>query len=264
MSARPLSEKSLKGALCTLARFHASTILTETRLGQTLDKVFRDSFTEKVFTESGLGNEWFIGSIDIAVAMAEKLEIKNTKEIAKIMNRIYNALKPSKIHRNVICHGDLWANNIMFENGNSDNCLLVDFQIVRYAPLVLDLLQLIYLNTDEKISDKMENNLLKVYQKTLNEVITKNKSIQAKAPTFEEIAAAYQEFKYFGIIMAILYLPAVLLGPDILTEMTSGEKGFEEFFVENRRKNIILDYMETNEKFKEHMKLLVENILTLL
>ena len=88
--------------------------------------------------------------------------------------------------------------------------------------------------------------------------------VKAKAPTFEEIAAAYQEYKYFGIIIAMLYLPAVLLGPDILTKMTGGEKGFEEFFFENGRKNIILDFMDTNEKYKEHMKLLVENILSIL
>ena len=66
MGVRPLSGKNLTSVLCLLARFHASSILTEARLGQTLDQAFPDSFKEKLFNESSEGQKWLAGSIDIA------------------------------------------------------------------------------------------------------------------------------------------------------------------------------------------------------
>ena len=151
----------------------------------------------------------------------------------------------------------------MFENEESENCVFVDFQVMRYAPLVLDILQLLYVNTTEKITEKMEMEFLKIYHKTLNEVIMKNNSFNAKTPTFEEVVTAYKEYKYFGIIQAILKVPLNRLDKDVTKKMTSTSEDLNDFIIGNGKIKVVLDTMDTNENYQSNMKFLIENLLSL-
>lgn len=45
-------------------------------------------------------------------------------------------MSPSAKHKNVLCHGDLWANNIPFKYGDDGKpveCCLVDFQLAQVS-----------------------------------------------------------------------------------------------------------------------------------
>lgn len=71
----------------------------------------------------------------------------------------------------VICHGDCWNNNTMFrldEDGKAIELRLLDFQIVRYASPVLDLVFYIFCNTVKELRDQHYESFLKVYHESLS------------------------------------------------------------------------------------------------
>lgn len=74
-----------------------------------------------------------------------------------------------KKYRRVTSHGDLWLNNIVYkyEDGKVVDCLMVDFQYVRYAPPAHDVTFTIYYNTNKELRDKYYEEFLKTYYDTL-------------------------------------------------------------------------------------------------
>ncbi|XP_030373641.1 uncharacterized protein LOC115623435 [Scaptodrosophila lebanonensis] len=66
-----------------------------------------------------------------------------------------------------ICHGDCWANNFLYRyEGDHERVLevaLVDFQLIRYSSIALDIANLLYCCTTKKMRDAHLQALLKVY-----------------------------------------------------------------------------------------------------
>ena len=254
----PLSAQQFKTALSTLARFHASSILTETRLGKPLNKIFPNSFNEKYFNINGEFHNWVIQGTDLAVAMAQKLEIDHPEDIKGKMMKVLDILKPTKFYKNVISHGDLWGGNLMFDNNQPSHCIFVDFQLVRYAPLVLDLIQLIYLNTYESVTEEYKIELLKHYHNSLLEIMAKNHFIDAKMPSFKEVLEAFNYYDYYGKIITVVYIRQTLKAFNILKKDLNMTESFYKADLKH-----IFHFMDTNEKFKNQMKTLINNILSI-
>lgn len=71
---------------------------------------------------------------------------------------------------NVLLHGDLWANNIMFqhdENGKAKDVLFVDLQISRYGSPVQDLIYFIVSSAELSIKTKEFDHFIKFYHTEL-------------------------------------------------------------------------------------------------
>ena len=256
----PLSPQNLRAALNTLARFHASSILAEARLGQPLDKVFPTNlFSENYFNNTGVYHEYLQGKVDIAVSIAKKLEIDNFEEVGWKMMKFFNNTKPTKPYRKVFLHADLHSNNLMFDNNQPNHCIIVDFQIVRYGPLAYDLVELIFVNTYGNITEELKMELLKHYHNAMKEVMTKNCSINAEIPSFKDILEAFNDYDYKGTIMAIIYQPM----HSISKTDRKNDKILDDYFKKGDSKSAILHFMDTNEKFKNQMKLLINNILSM-
>lgn len=79
-------------------------------------------------------------------------------------------LKATRYKYNVICHGDLWANNLMFKYDGEQvvDCCLVDFQILRFLPPTQDVLLFLYINTLHPFREKHLQDLLDHYYHQLS------------------------------------------------------------------------------------------------
>lgn len=70
----------------------------------------------------------------------------------------------------VICHGDCWTNNFLYRynmDGKIQETCLVDFQLIRYGSLALDLANLIFCCTDHQLRKKNMKQFLQIYYKEL-------------------------------------------------------------------------------------------------
>ncbi|TDG39810.1 hypothetical protein AWZ03_013764 [Drosophila navojoa] len=71
-----------------------------------------------------------------------------------------------------ICHGDCWVNNFLYKYDPADRqrvleVALIDFQLVRYSSIALDIANLMYCCTTKKMRDAQKDTLLKGYTEEL-------------------------------------------------------------------------------------------------
>ncbi|XP_053953247.1 uncharacterized protein LOC128860047 [Anastrepha ludens] len=76
----------------------------------------------------------------------------------------------------VICHGDFWNNNILYEFDTTNQhaatkAKLIDFQISRYSPPILDLVHYLYACTEKPLRDAHFHEFMQIYYDTVTQFI---------------------------------------------------------------------------------------------
>lgn len=92
---------------------------------------------------------------------------------------------------NVLCHGDLWANNVMFrydEYGQITHTMLVDFQACYWTSPMLDVVYALYTSSAADVSEAKWDELMAVYQAHLERVLILS-NWPKTIPTLAEIQA---------------------------------------------------------------------------
>uniref|UniRef100_A0A1B6L7Z9 CHK kinase-like domain-containing protein n=1 Tax=Graphocephala atropunctata TaxID=36148 RepID=A0A1B6L7Z9_9HEMI len=114
-------------------------------------------------------------------AVGENLsELEGCKEYAdfflsradNIWNLAVEGVKPKPGRFNVLLHGDVWVNNVMFKYNEKNEPIdvkLLDFQISRYSTPVFDLLYFLYSSANDEVRENHQIELFELYLKTLNE-----------------------------------------------------------------------------------------------
>lgn len=256
-----LFDKTLvRAGLSAIARMHAASLLAETRLGKSFDQLHPDAFVERAFVHEGMTQEWFQSGIDVAAVVAKRLG-HNPDLIRSACEQVYHAMKPSRTKANVISHGDLWGNNLLFNNDVSPKCLLVDFQLQRYSPLAHDVAQFLYLCTDRNFRETWESTMLRHYYDTLCETLNIH-GIHTQTPPWSELIEGMEEQRLGAVITAIIYFPTVLMDEDLSAQIMNNSTSYSEYYFRNRKK-IVLSNMEKDPIYKRRISEAVSELAEL-
>lgn len=81
-------------------------------------------------------------------------------------------LASAKSPLSAICHGDCWANNFLYRYDPEDHqhvleVALIDFQLIRYSSVALDIANLLYCCTTKEMRDEHMEKLLNFYTQEL-------------------------------------------------------------------------------------------------
>lgn len=130
----------------------------------------------------------------------------------------------------VICHGDLWINNLMFHyhNGKVKHVKFVDLQTIRYSNLTCDILMLLYSSTEGDLRHNYMDRLIKIYRESLisnlREYLEKNYQPELasleKEFTFESIKAEFAVRSIYGMGTSLWVMPAITF-KSLSTELDS-------------------------------------------
>jgi hypothetical protein len=230
--------------------------------GKCLNELFPDLMRESEFQLTGGSYRWFITAVNLAVSLAKSLGL-DASAIYKASERIFDVRLPSQNKRNVVSHGDLWSYNMLFDNNNL--CNLVDFQLVRYAPLAHDLMQLIYLTTSKELRLKCEREMIEYYYARLTEHLSIN-HYTGDVPTFKEVMQGVEEQRLLALVTAMIFHPTVLMNSTTAATIMDNSDTYERYYFIDRKPfvdKIMAEDPEYKQKLIETVEELVEMSLIL-
>ncbi|XP_035692875.1 uncharacterized protein LOC118427285 [Branchiostoma floridae] len=105
----------------------------------------------------------------------------------------------------VLCHGDCWANNIMFKVNDAGvpiDAMLVDWQCVRRASPTSDLAFLLLSSTDRTLRHQHIDNILAHYYSVLTETVKKC-GLELSPYSLDMLRAEYHSERVSGLIQCM-------------------------------------------------------------
>lgn len=152
----------------------------------------------------------------------EKLEKLKGKLFDMMRGIIDGSQNDSDNDWNVICHGDIWINNIML-NSDDNKVKLIDLQTMRYTSPIIDILHFIYSSTERSLRQQYLHKLIAVYHKTLISTIKtfttttvdekQINSIEQKF-TIENLHNEFNSKSLYGLGICMWLLPAITFDPN--------------------------------------------------
>lgn len=104
--------------------------------------------------------------------LTEKLKKSNVN----IYDRICDVTKRKPEEFNVLCHGDMWANNVMFSySGCTIDAIFCDFQVVNWSSPVLDIVYTLYTSSHSELRERDWDFLINYYYTELKNTLSKLK-----------------------------------------------------------------------------------------
>lgn len=161
-----------------------------------------------------------------SVADAASASILKTFKGRKLFDIMMNHVTNSDDIWNVLCHGDLWSNNIMFhykKNGKVNYAKFVDLQTLRYSNLTCDILMVMFSSTKYKMRMQHMDSLIDIYRTALINTLRENMKEKyscelaelEKMYTTESIKHEIARTSLYGLGMSLWVLPAITFVTDV-------------------------------------------------
>ncbi|KAH8343191.1 hypothetical protein KR059_006275 [Drosophila kikkawai] len=221
-----------------LAQLHAASLAA-----QELDSVSFSAEVEHleeiVYCEEAA--DFYATILDTSVQQAlESLGDSNSDGSLTTPIRLLNELRPNLFENlkreinatartpfSVICHGDLWVNNIMFRS-EPEEVIFFDLQAMRRTSPVFDILHFIYTSTRRELRDVHTDTLLAAYSEALGLELMHQldgspaaERLQELCETFslQRLSAEYVRQVHYGLAIGMWILPAVTFDPNNLPNL---------------------------------------------
>lgn len=166
-----------------------------------------------------------------------KIMQKYEKEIDNLFkHKLYELVKRQESRFNVLCHGDLWCNNVMFKydenTGKVTECILVDLQICNYNTPMLDLNYFIYSSVQQEVRMTKVDDIIHYYYLQLVANL-KVLGYKKKLPTLLELQKDFLDVSQFGLVTSINTLAIASAPPSEdsdLAAMMNGENSMKRIY----------------------------------
>lgn len=185
-----------------LAKMHAATVILEERKPGFFSHFNMGIFNRKVTAFL----DFFLTHLDICIEEVSKWD--NYKQYQPKLLQIRNELNerasevydPSKNFMNVLIHGDLWTNNIMFtfdDKKQANDLLFVDLQFSTWTSPAVDILYFAHNSLKEDIRQTKLAEIIQHYHTHLSTLL-KKLNTKKKIPTLREMQIMILEKEFMG------------------------------------------------------------------
>ncbi|XP_015127860.1 uncharacterized protein LOC107048925 [Diachasma alloeum] len=259
----PFDFDHCKIVLTTLAKFHAKSMIFEELSEKNLLEEFPHCMHETLYSFKGRGHRGLQAAVGGALAMIDLLDSLGDTEKIKFKERIVSMaeshverLGPSKKLKNVLCHGDLWANNLLFkygEGGTPDACCLIDFQLARYNPPAHDILCFFQFSTTRQLREKHGPELFKIYHDHLSKTLTDAGLDPERIFPLKVFLDSIEELRTFCMLHGVLNTPLMLLEAQAIGNLFEGESENIDSLLFDDRRPLVLGQFHGRQNYRERM-----------
>ncbi|EDW70212.1 uncharacterized protein [Drosophila virilis] len=185
--------------------------------------------------------EFYSRILDTSVQQAlDSLNASNADGNLSAPIRLIEQLQPhlfEQLHRSiitaaatpfsVICHGDLWVNNLMFRS-QPEEVIFFDLQAMRRTSPVFDILHFIYTSTRRQLRDVHTDTLLAAYAEALRKELGQQlrhtpaaNHLSELCETFslQRLSEDYVRHVHYGLAISMWILPAVTFDPNNIPDL---------------------------------------------
>lgn len=134
----------------------------------------------------------------------------------------------------VISHGDCWAPNFMMkldENNVPTEMKMIDFQLARCASPALDISFFFYSCTSQEMREKHYDELLKVYHKSLSDLVRDLGSDPEVLFPYSDFEQEMNESARFGVGMGMESIPFSVMDDCDVADLDTIQVGEKIFFL---------------------------------
>lgn len=210
-----------------LGRFHAFSLAMKNQDPDRFSKL-KKSVSETMFSNSGYNKMTrdlvtFILTDVLEMLKAHYLQSnsylnKYERFVGDAKDRIMKLIYDDSTNEayNVITHGDLWVNNLMFHYSpgasgkEPDEMRFLDFQQTRYASPAVDIGRLLFVGTDRMTREAHRHDLLRCYHDSLSETVSRLGSDVEQLLPFCALEPQLKHCAPLTISTALLNLPHAL------------------------------------------------------
>lgn len=225
----PFDKEHCVWLLRTLAKLHSKSLILDERLrredARTIFDLYGHLLNEVLFVSGDEKSENCLASsikgicamIDLIEDFDNNEKVAVKRRIIEWSRRISQLLAPSSEYRNVICHRDTWANNIMFRHdsiGNPNGCCIIDFQFLRYCPPAIDFACCLYLITDRATRDRNFDSFARIYHNSFARYLTEGGFDVEDHLPWTIFQKSYTEARNIALIYAVHNLQIMLLSSE--------------------------------------------------
>lgn len=171
-----------------------------------------------------------------AIHQIEKLK-------GQLFRQMYKCVRNNRTDWQVICHGDLWINNLMFKYNNRGECdgvKFIDLQTLRYTSPVIDILHFLYTSTEFGVRDQYFDQLIDDYVDTLYITLQKFDVHDDYVENIDALNAIIrQELRdksMYGLGICMWLMPAVTFHPDKILDLDTVTA--DDFATDNQEKTL--------------------------
>lgn len=250
-----------------LSKLHACSIAVDQKMHQQTGKrtyvgdLFEEYLEETVFIKRDvmdlgmkLISEYFIEKCSY---MCKELSVEEFAQKARLEGeKIFEHTKRSQKYYNVISHGDCHSRNVLYNEAL--RYILIDFQLIRYCPPVIDLLFLIYTSTTRDFRSKYMEDISQIYYDSLKRNL---ELVNVDVNEFYTHEMFYESFNYYKttcIIQALCYLQVTLCPNEVLKEHHVDIETTKKFYYEERTK--VFDASWAHEPYRARIEGLIEDL----
>ncbi|XP_069690887.1 uncharacterized protein [Periplaneta americana] len=240
----------------TLARFHAASVavyqknphyfsIFKNRVGsdtEELREVWMDDYFKGVL--KSLADEveaWFENGENYPQRLRHLAD--------NIKGKLYDVTKREEEEFNVLTHGDMWVNNIMFRHSGSTEDIqdirFVDFQLPHWTSPALDLLYFLYTSPAEDLLDQ-HHILVEAYHSALGQTL-EELGLAHLQPTLRDLQEQMEKRMLYAMFAAVAVMPVVLCNPNRAMDM-------DQVFKNDVQEGIAKSKLHSSEAYKAMMK----------
>lgn len=254
-----MGRRHIEAVLKALANFHARSLNYENKQKISIGERFKDILFETSVSDD---MDWYHAGLETIRQVALKKSLINESESEDFYESIHKSIEIMESSPHgipyVICHRDVWKNNLMFSS-NQFQCVLIDFQTARYLPLSVDVAMVIFCNTEREHFEKLTEHYVNFYFANLNEKLRKFKINSTMIK--ENLIKSCDYHKQFALIYNCILVMLTKPSPELFSNFE--EKDFRDF-AENDRYRIVSKFMEQDVKYCQLLVDAVKSVVDLI
>ncbi|CAK1547827.1 unnamed protein product [Leptosia nina] len=239
-----------------LAKLHALSLVFAENDKDLYNKVvssFSDLIFEQSFLDKSKLRDHFVNLFEESVEVINNPMAKDKLESikTKLLPMFKNYVKPKKT--NVLCHGDFWLNNILFKQmDNEEKLCFLDFQAMRYANPLTDIVYFLYICTDSQFRSDYTDKLLDVYYDSIKTFLSLFDIDASSIYTRDELGSNMEDYKAYGLLIALVEMRIII--PNIQTDQEPKKGHISDVDLKIYEKSDILFRSRINDVATEAME----------